>query len=165
MYISNIKKFMSESKKLWGESKSFWGTSKYGDFEKNKPADKVIFNMFICGRLVPNWEQNVEILKTIQFPTSVESSKGHHNGLAIQVLLDLDLKSAEEFSNEVISKLPDKPLIVIADVNVVMKKQPIGYYFDQDLWEPGRYFDKLVSQGKRGLYIHTKDMPKVNKYE
>jgi len=28
--------------------KSFWGTSKYRDFEKDQPADKVIFNMFIC---------------------------------------------------------------------------------------------------------------------
>ncbi len=46
-----------------------------------------------------------------------------------------------------------------------MKNSPIGYYFDQDLWDPGRYFDNLIKKSKKGLYIHTKDMPKVNKYE
>lgn len=147
MYISDFKNYMSENK-------SFWGTSKYRDFEKDQPADKVIFNMFICHYKSPNWEQSVEILKSIQFPTSVETSKGHHSGLAIQVLLDLDLKSAEDFANEVISKFPETPLIVIAEVNVIMKKQPIGYYFDKDLWEPGRYFDKLVREGKTGLVVY-----------
>lgn len=34
-----------------------------------------------------------------------------------------------------------------------MKEMPIGYYFDKSLWEPGRYFDKLVRDGKRGLFI------------
>lgn len=154
-----IKKFMSESKKLWG------GTSKYGDFEKNKPAGKVIFNMFICHYKSPNWKENVEILNSINFPTSIPISKGHHNGLAVQVLLNLNIEEAKELATELLTIFKDEPTVVIADVNVVMKKQPIGYYFDQDLWEPGRYFDKLVSQGKRGLYIHTKDMPKVNKYE
>jgi len=38
-----------------------------------------------------------------------------------------------------------------------MKNSPIGYYFDKDLWEPGRYFDNLVRQGKVGLYVYSKD--------
>jgi len=44
--------------------------------------------------------------------------------------------------------------IVIAQVDVNMKNSPIGYYFDKDLWEPGRYFDSLVKQGKVGLYVY-----------
>ncbi len=135
--------------------KSYWGTSNYGNFEK-VATDKVIFNMFICKYKSPTWEENVNILKDIKFPTSIETSKGHHNGLAIQVLLDIDLESAKKFSEEISSKFKNVPLIVIAEVNVVMKKTPIGYYFDKDLWEPGRYFDKLVNENKTGIFIYKK---------
>jgi hypothetical protein len=133
---------------------SFWETSNYGDFKVGEHLDKVIFNMFICNYQTPNWGRNVDILRDIKFPTSVETSKGHHLGLAIQVLLDLDLTSAKKFAEDVKSKFSDDVLIVLAEVNVQMKKQPIGYYFDRDLWEPGRYFDKLVSQNKTGIFIY-----------
>ena len=43
-----------------------------------------------------------------------------------------------------------------------MKKQPIGYYFDKDLWEPGRYFDKLIESGERGVFIHNPKYPQVS---
>jgi predicted Ser/Thr protein kinase len=49
--------------KIFEGSESFFGTSNYGDFEINKPAHKVIFNMFICDYESPNWKENVEILK------------------------------------------------------------------------------------------------------
>lgn len=140
--------------KIFEGSESFFGTSNYSDFEINKPAHKVIFNMFICDYESPNWKENVEILRGINFPTSIEKSKGYHKGLSIQVLLDMDIQSAKEFSDEIINMFLDKPLIVIADVNVIMKKQPIGYYFDKDLWEPGRYFDKLIESGERGVFIY-----------
>ena len=126
---------------------------------------KVILNLYICGYESPNWKENVDILNSIKFPTSIPTSKGHHNGLAIQVLLDLNIEEAEEFSTGLLTTFKDDPTIVIAEVEVNMKNSPIGYYFDQDLWEPGRYFDNLIKKGKKGLYIHTKDMPKVNKYE
>ena len=34
-----------------------------------------------------------------------------------------------------------------------MKDQPIGWWQDNDLVEPGRYFDKLVSEGKSGVFM------------
>lgn len=126
---------------------------------------KIILNLYICGYESPNWKENVEILNSINFPTSIPTSKGHHRGLAIQVLLDLNIEEAEDYANSLLTMFKTEPTIVIAEVEVNMKNSPIGYYFDQDLWEPGRYFDKLVRQGKKGLYIYTKDMPKVNKYE
>ena len=123
---------------------------------------KVILNLYICGYESPNWKENVEILKSIDFPTSIEKSKGYHKGLSIQVLLDMDIQSAKEFSDEILNMFLDKPLIVIAEVNVIMKKQPIGYYFDKDLWEPGRYFDKLIEKGERGVFIHNPKSPQVS---
>ncbi len=124
---------------------------------------KVILNMYICDYQSPNWLDNIKILNSVKFPTSIPTSKGHHRGLAIQVLLDLNLEEAQNFATDLLTTFKDEPTIVIAEVEVKMKNSPIGYYFDQDLWEPGRYFDKLISQGKKGLYIHNKDLPKVVK--
>jgi hypothetical protein len=124
---------------------------------------KVILNMYICDYESPNWKENVEILNSIEFPTSIPTSKGHHRGLAIQVLLDLNIEEAKDYANSLLTKFKDDSTIVIAQVDVKMKNSPIGYYFDKDLWEPGRYFDNLVKQGKVGLYIYTKDMSKINK--
>jgi len=119
--------------------------------------------MYICGRESSNWKENVEILNSIEFPTSIPTSGGHHRGLAIQVLLDLNIEEAKDYANSLLTKFKDYSTIVIAQVEVKMKNSPIGYYFDKDLWEPGRYFDNLVKQGKVGLYIYTKDMSKINK--
>jgi hypothetical protein len=113
--------------------------------------------MYICDYKSPNWKENVEILNSIEFPTSIPTSKGHHRGLAIQVLLDLDMEEAKDYTNSLLTKFKADPTIVIAQVDVNMKNSPIGYYFDKDLWEPGRYFDSLVKQGKVGLYVYTKD--------
>jgi hypothetical protein len=118
---------------------------------------KVILNMYICDYESPNWKDNVEILNSIEFPTSIPTSKGHHRGLAIQVLLDLNIEEAKDYANSLLNKFKADPTIVIAQVDVNMKNSPIGYYFDKDLWEPGRYFDSLVKQGKVGLYVYTKD--------
>ena len=66
-----------------------------------------------------------------------------------------NLKSqAKDYANSLLTKFKTDPTIVIAQVNVNMKNSPIGYYFDKDLWEPGRYFDSLVRQGKVGLYVY-----------
>ena len=118
---------------------------------------KVILNMYICDYQSPNWKENVEILNSIEFPTSIPTSKGHHRGLAIQVLLDLNIKEAKDYANSLLTKFKADPTIVIAQVDVKMKNSPIGYYFDKDLWEPGRYFDNLVRQVKVGLYVYSKD--------
>ena len=118
---------------------------------------KVILNMYICDYESPNLKDNVEILNSIEFPTSIPTSKGHHRGLAIQVLLDLNIEESKDYANSLLTKFKADPTIVIAQVDVNMKNSPIGYYFDKDLWEPGRYFDSLVKQGKVGLYVYTKD--------
>ena len=38
----------------------------------------------------------------------------------------MDIQSAKDFSDEIVNMFLDKPLIVIAEVNVIMKKQPIA---------------------------------------
>jgi hypothetical protein len=44
-----------------------------------------------------------------------------------------------------------------------IKDSPIGHWQDDDLVQPGRYFDRLVSEGKTGLVIHDENTPKIIK--
>lgn len=115
---------------------------------------KTIMNLFICEYESPNWDESVKIFNSLDLPTSVEISKGHHLGLSFQILLDTNLQESEKTAKEILTKFPELPLIVISEVDVEMKDIPIGYYFDKDLWEPGRYFDRLVSERKKGLFIY-----------
>jgi len=145
-----------------------WGTF----VNEGKIEKKVIMNMFICRRefpigtlnMNPNWIKCVEILRTIKFPTSVEISSAHHRGLSVQVLLDTNLEESISFCRGLLDKfLPEVPLIVISEVNVEIRNTPIGHWFDDDLVQPGRYFDKLVSEGVTGLVIHDENTPKIIK--
>mgnify|MGYP005615660543 FL=1 len=129
-------------------------------------------NMFICRRESPigtldknpNWSKCVEVLHSIKFPTSAEISGAHHRGLSVQVILDTNLEESASFCTNLLDKfLPEVPLIVISEVNVEIKDTPIGHWFDDDLVQPGRYFDKLVSEGKTGLVIHDENTPKIIK--
>lgn len=145
-----------------------WGTF----LNEGKMEKKVIMNMFICRRespigtsnTNPNWSKCVEVLHSIKFPTSVEISGAHHRGLAVQVLLDTNLEESVSFCRGLLDKfLPEIPLIVISEVNVQIKDSPIGHWFDNDLVQPGRYFDKLVSEEKTGLVIHDENTSKIIK--
>lgn len=145
-----------------------WGTF----LNEGKMEKKVIMNMFICSResrigtlnTNPNWSKCVDILHSIKFPTSVEISGAHHRGLAVQVLLDTNLEESVSFCRGLLDKfLPEIPLIVISEVNVQIKDAPIGHWSDDDLVQPGRYFDKLVSEEQTGLVIHDESTPKIVK--
>jgi len=145
----------------------------WGNFIKeSKMEKKVIMNMFICRRefpigtsnMNPNWSKCVEVLHSIKFPTSVEISSAHHRGLAVQLLLDTNLEESASFCRGLLDKfLPEVPLIVISEVNVEIRNTPIGHWFDDDLVQPGRHFDKLVSEKKTGLVIHDENTPKIIK--
>lgn len=125
----------------------------FRDFNSGESVKKTIMNIFICEYSYPLWEECVSIFKSLSFPTSVQISGAHHRGLAFQILLDINLKESIELSNNIINKFPKEPLIVISEVMVKMKDSPIGWYQDNDLVGPGRYFDQLVKEGKTGLFI------------
>ncbi len=127
---------------------------KFKEFDKVR---KVILNIFICRYISPYWEECVNILHDIKFPTSIDMSNGHHRGLAIQVLLDYEnIEDTKELINKLLNIFPVTPLIVICEVDVVFKNIPIGYYQDESLVGVGRYFDYLVGEGKTGLFESKK---------
>jgi len=140
--------------------------------KESKMEKKVIMNMFICRRefpigtsnMNPNWIKCVEILRTIKFPTSVEISRASSRGLGVQALLDTNIEDSASFCRGLLDKfLPEVPLIVISEVNLQIKDSPIGHWQDDDLVQPGRYFDRLVSEGETGLVICDENTPKIIK--
>jgi hypothetical protein len=136
----------------------------FESFISNQVEKKVIMNMFICEYSSPYWIQSVEILRTIDFPTSVRTSGAGHKGLGKQVLLDINLEESKQFAEKLLTMFPETPLIVLAEVDIRMEDhEHIGYWYQDCLVEPGRWFDELVRKGKRGLFIHDKSMPKVVK--
>jgi hypothetical protein len=146
---------------------------KWNNFlNESTQVKKTIMNMFICRyespkgtyNTNPNWAKCVETLRTIKFPTSVEISGAHYRGLAVQVLLDTNIEESASFCKGLLDKfLPEIPLIVISEVNVKIKNGPIGEWYDDDLVQPGRYFDKLVMKDKKGLFVHDENTPKIIK--
>ena len=126
------------------------------NFNNFNLSPKTIMNIFLCEHRTPLdiWEQSIRIFKSFDLPTSVGISPGHHRGLAYQVLLDSDIKESQDLCEELISKFPQEPLIVLGKVNVKIKPEPIGEWQDDDLVGPGRYFDRLVREGKRGIFIY-----------
>lgn len=123
--------------------------------EYKKLEKKVIMNMLICDRYSPNWAESVKISRTIDYPTSVGISRGTPRGLGVQVLLDTDLEESKKFAEHLLTLFPETPLIVLAEVNIMMEDhEHIGYWYQDCLVEPGRWFDELAKEGKRGLFIH-----------
>jgi SAM-dependent methyltransferase len=165
----NIKSFKVKEGQLYG-SQSKWieilGEKSSEMFESisNEIEKKVIMNMFVCDRYSSYWAQSVDILRTIDFPTSVGTSGVSHKGLGKQVLLDINLEESKQFAEKLLTMFPETPLIVLAEVDIRMEDhEHIGYWYQDCLIEPGRWFDELLRKGKRGLFIHDKSMPKVVK--
>ena len=120
---------------------------------KNNLIKKTIMNIFICKYDSPFWEECSSIFRSLNLPTRVKISGAHHSGLAYQILLDTDLENSIELSNDIINKFPIEPLIVISEVLVKMKDKPIGWWQDDDLINPGRYFNKLIEEDQTGVFI------------
>jgi hypothetical protein len=103
------------------------------------------------------WEQCINILHDIKFQTSIDTSTGHHRGLAIQVLLDYEtIEDTKELTNQLLNIFPVTPLIVIGEIDIIFKNIPIGQYQDDSLVEIGRHFDHLVKTRKKGLIEYKK---------
>ena len=126
-------------------------------FEDVDMVKKTIMNIFLCNYKSDFWEESISIFKSLELPTSVQISSGSHKGLAFQVLLDINLEDAKKLANDIIQKFTETPLIVISEVMVKMKTTPIGQWQDDDLVEPGRYFDKLLKTGETGIFVYNKN--------
>jgi len=114
---------------------------------------KVIMNIFICEYNSPFWTESVFIFNSLNFSTSIQISSASYKGLAYQILLDINLDESIILSNNIIKKFLETPLIVISEVVIKMKSVPIGEWQDIELVEPGRYFDRLVRENVKGIFI------------
>lgn len=131
------------------------GLFNWENFNESYMDKRTIMNIFLCGYTSPNWEESIKIFKSIKLPTSIQISGSGYRGLGYQVLLDLNITDAKDFVESIYNLFPEKPLIVISEVNVIIlnKDTHIGEYQDHDLVKPGRYFSNLIENGKNGIYV------------
>lgn len=117
---------------------------------------KTLMNLYICDRGVNNdiWIKSTEIINNFNFPIWINPSFGHWKGYGMQIVLDANLKESIEISKNLINKLPITPLIVLYPINLNKSELPIGEYYDNQLIKPGRYFDKLIKENKKGIFIY-----------
>lgn len=128
----------------------------FRNFNRNDDlVKKTIMNIFLCDYRSEFWSECISIFKSLDLPTSVEISGVNYRGLSYQVLLDSSLEDSKILANDIITKFPETPLVVISEVMVQMKSVSIGEWQDDDLVGPGRYFDKLVRDGESGLFLYS----------
>ena len=115
--------------------------------------DKYLIYIYFCDYSDPRFNDFVGRFNDLDINFWVEPSKGHHNGFAIQSILDThSLKRAKQTAKELYETFDDDIVIVLSKQRV-SNKEPIGSNNEDVFTEPGRYFDKLVRQNKKGVYI------------
>lgn len=125
-------------------------------YENLKYEEKVIFNIFLCyhdEENIEKWMDCLQKFKNLNINWWVEPNVGHHSGLAYQSILDVsNIKEAEEISKDILKIFNDDALIVISK-QLVHNEEPVGRNHEIAFHECGRYFDKLIRQRKKGLFI------------
>ena len=126
------------------------------EYKNLKYEEKVIFNIFLCYHEENNlekWKNCIQKFKDLNINWWVEPNAGHHLGLAYQSILDVsDIKEAEEISKDIM-KIFDNDALIVISKQMVHNYEPVGRNNEKAFHECGRYFDKLVSQNKKGLFI------------
>jgi len=124
-------------------------------YEIFKYEEKVIFNIFLYYHDEDNlekWKNCIQKFKNLNISWWVEPNTGHHLGLAYQAILDVsDINEAEEISKNILEIFNNDALIVIS--KQMVHNYELGWNNEKAFHECGRYFDNLVSQGKKGLFI------------
>jgi len=128
-------------------------------YENWVQAEKVIFNIFLCyhesyPENIEKWNDYIQKFKKLDVDWWVKPQPGHHSGLAYQSILNTsDIDEAKEISEKILDVFSDDALIVLSK-GEVRNFEPVGQNFDKAFWGCGRYFDKLVREKKKGIYIY-----------
>jgi hypothetical protein len=124
--------------------------------KKWKTEEKVIFNIFLCPYATNNkkWVDYIEIFKNLNVDWWVKPNAGNPLGLAYQSILNTDdINEAIKISNYIFEKFDNDVLIVISK-NFVRNFEPVGMNNEDAFIGCGRYFDKLVKNNKKGIFVY-----------
>ena len=114
---------------------------------------KYLLYIYFCDYDDPRFREFVSKFEDMDIDFWVESGKGHHLGFAIQSILNTHSKKIALDIVERIYNEFDQDILIVLSKQRVSNIEPIGINNDDVFTEVGRYFDKLVRQKEKGIYI------------
>lgn len=99
------------------------------------------------------WSDAIKTFECLDIDWWVKPQGASHLGLAYQSILDTDdLHTAQQTAEYIQSKF-DYPILICLSKENISRHEPVGESNDKGWWKIGRTFDKMVSKGKKGIYI------------
>lgn len=122
---------------------------------KEEKQEKVLLLVFIIEHQQGGniWSDSIKKFENLDIDWWVKPQGASHLGLAYQSILDTsDINEAEKTAEYIQSQF-DFPILICLSKQLTSKHEPVGESDDEGWWKIGRTFDKMVSKGKKGIYI------------
>jgi hypothetical protein len=122
---------------------------------KEEKEEKVLLLIFLVEYEKDNSKflNAIDTFKNLNINWWVKPRRASHLGLAYQSILDTsDINDAEK-SAEYIQSQFDFPILICLSKQLTSKHEPVGESDDKGWWNIGKEFDKMVSNGEKGIYI------------
>jgi hypothetical protein len=121
--------------------------------EETSTEVKYLIYIYFCDYDDPRFLEFVSKYEHMDIDFWVKPGKGHHRGFAIQSILNTHSKKRALDTVERIYNEFNQDILIVLSKQRVSNIEPIGINNEDVFTEVGRYFDKLVKQTKKGIYI------------
>ena len=99
------------------------------------------------------WSESIETFNSLDIDWWVKPQGASHLGLAYQSILDTDDLDIARRTAEYIQSHFDFPILICLSKEDISRHEPVGESTDKGWWKIGRTFDKMVSNGEKGIHI------------
>jgi len=115
-------------------------------------SEKVLIYIYFCDYEDENFKKYVDKFNKIDIDFWVKPGKGHHRGFALQSILNTsNLGKAEKIATRLF-KIFDENILIVLSKQMVTNIEPVGENQEDVFVLPGRTFDELVTDKKKGIY-------------
>jgi hypothetical protein len=114
---------------------------------------KVLILIFLLEHGNPKWLESIETFKSLDVNWWVKPQGASHLGLAYQSILDTDDLDVARRTAEYIESEFDFPILICLSRENISRHEPVGESNDKGWWKIGRAFDKMISEGEKGIHI------------
>ena len=114
---------------------------------------KFLILIFLIKRGDSRWLESIEKFKSLDVDWWVKPQGASHLGLAYQSILDTDdLDQAIKIAEYIESNF-EFPILICLSKDNVSRHEPVSQSSDRAWWNIGRTFDKMISNGEKGIHV------------
>ena len=114
---------------------------------------KFLILIFLIEHGDSRWLQSIDKFKSLDVDWCVKPQGASHLGLAYQSILDTDdLDQAIKIAEYIESNF-EFPILICLSKDSVSRHEPVSQSSDRAWWNIGRTFDKMVSNGEKGIHV------------